>query len=187
VIVWLHGAFGAGKSSVAEEIGAQRPGLILFDPEAIGYLLRDLLPVRTGDFQDLPEWRELVVATGAALDGHSRRLVLAAMTLLREDYAEEIFGGLRSRNVTLHHVLLDVDDVELRRRIETDAVAGGDPVADRTGRWRLEQLKRYGDARPWLNRRADVTVDTKGAGVPEIAATILADVSARKHQSVTAR
>jgi hypothetical protein len=62
VIVWLHGAFGAGKTSVAAEICARRDEVVLFDPEVVGYVLRELLPGPTGDFQDLPEWRALVVA-----------------------------------------------------------------------------------------------------------------------------
>jgi hypothetical protein len=110
VFVWLHGAFGAGKTSVAAEISARRDEVVLCDPEVVGYMLRELLPVPSGDFQDLPEWRALVVAIGEALDARSRRLVLAPMTLLREDYAEEIFYGLRARDVALHQVLLDASD-----------------------------------------------------------------------------
>lgn len=71
VILWLHGAFGAGKSSVAAEICHRRPDAVPFDPEAVGCMLQAVLPVPTGDFQDLPEWRELVVAAAVAVGAGS--------------------------------------------------------------------------------------------------------------------
>jgi len=40
VIVWLNGAFGAGKSTTAKALVALSPRLRLFDPEWVGYLLR---------------------------------------------------------------------------------------------------------------------------------------------------
>ncbi len=62
MIVWINGAFGAGKTSVARHLLARRPGIRLFDPEQIGFMLRRMLPdVRPDDFQDLPIWRELTV------------------------------------------------------------------------------------------------------------------------------
>jgi hypothetical protein len=114
------------------------------------------------------------------LDARSRRLVLAPMTLLREDYAREIFDGLRARDVALHQVLLDASDEELRRRIEADgAVSDGDPVAERTRRWRLEQLRHYDGARSWLSREADVVVDTTELGVAEAATMVLGELAGR--------
>ena len=91
MITWLHGAFGAGKSSVAAELARRRPDLVPYDPELVGYLLRQVLPVPTGDFQDLPEWRELVAATAAALDAGGTRSLVTPMTLLDQRYADEVF------------------------------------------------------------------------------------------------
>lgn len=70
MIVWLNGAFGAGKSTVAVALRELTPGARLFDPEYVGFLLRRFVPIPTGDFQDLPLWRELVVAHLAGLAGH---------------------------------------------------------------------------------------------------------------------
>jgi hypothetical protein len=52
VIVWLNGAFGAGKTATGAELQPLVPGARLFDPETVGYMLRPNLadhPVR--DFQ----------------------------------------------------------------------------------------------------------------------------------------
>ena len=163
MIVWLHGAFGAGKTSVAAELRRRRPHAVAYDPEVVGYLLMQCLPVPTGDFQDLPEWRELVVAAGAALDGGGRRLVLVPMTLLREDYAGEVFAGLAGRGVPVCQVLLDVSDEELTRRIRTDAAEPG------ACEWRLEHLPAYAAARGWLTATVDRTVDTTALTVEQVA------------------
>jgi len=56
LLVWINGAFGAGKSSVARELVRRWPEARLFDPEEIGFLLRRVVPAeqQAGDFQDLP-------------------------------------------------------------------------------------------------------------------------------------
>ena len=72
MIIWINGAFGAGKTTLAEELSRRLPEAVLFDPEYVGYLLRHWVPVPTGDFQDLPSWRELVIATALAAQARSR-------------------------------------------------------------------------------------------------------------------
>ena len=39
MIMMVNGAFGAGKTSVANEIAAKLDGAMLFDPEEVGYML----------------------------------------------------------------------------------------------------------------------------------------------------
>jgi hypothetical protein len=169
-LVWLHGAFGAGKTSVAAELRRRNDDRILFDAEAVGYMLRAIVPVPTGDFQDLPQWRELVVATAATLSRHSRTAVLAPMTLLRQTYLHEIVTGLRADGVEVMQVLLDATDEELRRRIDADdALPADDDVAARTTRWRRDKLSAYGAARPWLRDQVDLVIDTDAMPVTRVA------------------
>jgi AAA domain len=169
-VVWLHGAFGAGKSSVAAELRRRDDDLIVFDPEAVGYMLREIVPVPTGDFQDLPQWRELVVVTAATLSRHSDTAILAPMTLLRQTYLHEIVTGLRGDGVDVIQVLLDATDEELRRRIDQDdALPTDDEVAARTTRWRLDKLSAYRAARPWLRSEVDVVIDTDAMPVTRVA------------------
>jgi hypothetical protein len=90
MIIWINGAFGAGKTTLAEELSRHFPEAVLFDPEYVGYLLRHWVPVPTGDFQDLPSWRELVIATALSLRKHDRGIAAAARVppgtlLLRSD------------------------------------------------------------------------------------------------------
>ena len=73
MIGWLNGGFGFGKSSVSAEVLGRRPDFMLFDPEEVGFMLRSSVNASSGDFQDLPVWRELVVETGARLLAHYQR------------------------------------------------------------------------------------------------------------------
>lgn len=118
MIIWINGAFGAGKTSVARRIAMLRPGASLFDPEQIGFLLRRLLPgAEADDFEDLPLWRELTVKLLAEADAGSRDPILVPMTLVRPDYFVEIVGGLRASGLDLRHFTLSVSAETLRRRL----------------------------------------------------------------------
>ena len=56
MIIWLNGAFGAGKTQTAYELRRRLPGSYVYDPENAGFFIRDNLPPGLGldDFQDFP-------------------------------------------------------------------------------------------------------------------------------------
>jgi hypothetical protein len=134
VIVWINGAFGAGKTTLAEELSRRLPEAVLFDPEYVGYILRRWVPVPTGDFQDLPSWRELVIATGLSLRKHHAGTLIAPMTLINDDYLAEILGGLRAAGEDILHVFLDLDPAVLRQRLTDRVLVPDDPEADQRAR-----------------------------------------------------
>lgn len=121
MIIWINGAFGAGKTAAAQDLVQLIPNSTLFDPEVIGRGLRQLLPQKrldeVSDYQDLPIWRRLVVDTAVALLHEAGGVLVVPMTLLRQEYRDEIFGGLASRRVTVRHVLLAPAETILRKRI----------------------------------------------------------------------
>ena len=110
LVVWINGAFGVGKTSVAEELVPLLPGSLLFDPELIGVMLRHVIPAeeQTDDFQDIPTWREL---TRDALVSLARARVpdriVVPMTLVDGRYFEEVVGGIGERGVRVVHVTLE--------------------------------------------------------------------------------
>ncbi|MDI3418222.1 NUDIX hydrolase [Streptomyces luteolus] len=121
MIIWINGAFGAGKTSAARDLVELIPNSTLFDPEVIGRGLRHLLPQKhldeVSDFQDLTIWRRLVVDTAAALLHEVGGVLVVPMTLLRQEYRDEIFGGLAARRIAVRHVLLTPAETILRARI----------------------------------------------------------------------
>jgi hypothetical protein len=134
VIVWINGAFGAGKTTLADELGGHLPDAVLFDPEYVGYILRRWVPVPTGDFQDLPSWRELVIATAVSLRKHHAATLIVPMTLVNDDYLAEILGGLRAQGEEILHVFLDLDPAALRQRITERVLVPDDPERDQQAR-----------------------------------------------------
>ncbi|WP_344260019.1 NUDIX hydrolase [Streptomyces sodiiphilus] len=159
MIIWLNGAFGAGKSTAARELLDLLPGSTLYDPGLVGAGLRLMLTkerlAEVDDCQDLPAWRRLVVDTAAALLGEIPGPLIAPMTLLRQEYRDEIFGGLAARGIPVQHFLLHVEETFLRERI--DARTGSDGEAVRS--WCLARLPEYTAALPWLTADA-CTVET---------------------------
>lgn len=162
MIIWLNGTFGAGKTTTSHELVTLLPGAHRFDPEAVGGLLRHVINEPVDDFQHWPAWRALVVETAAQLLAHWDEPLVVPMTLLREPYAKEIFGGLAAKGVEVRHVLLHADEQELVRRIESDEAESG------ARQWRLDHLAAYREALPWLTVAAEV-IDTTGVPAAEVA------------------
>jgi hypothetical protein len=118
VVIWINGAFGAGKTKVARRLVAMRPGMWLFDPERIGFMLRSLWPDGgPADFQDLPSWRALTVATLAEAAAATSRTPVVPMTLVNPVYFREIMDGLEARGMDVRHFSLIASPATLRRRI----------------------------------------------------------------------
>ncbi|MFC7307870.1 NUDIX domain-containing protein [Streptomyces monticola] len=169
MIVWINGAFGAGKTAAARELIELIPNSTLFDPEIIGGGLRHLLPQKhldeVGDYQDLPIWRRLVVETAAALLAEVGGVLVVPMTLLRQEYRDEIFGGLASRRVVVRHLLLAPAETILRERIagraaHEDGAEDGPDGQLRLRQWAYDHIDPYRAALAgWLTADAHV-VDT---------------------------
>src|SRR5690242_21228415 len=70
-----------------------------------------------GDFQHLPSWRELVVATALLLRRHHAETLIVRMSLIRDAYRAEILGGLADAGEQVLHVFLEVDARVLRERL----------------------------------------------------------------------
>ncbi|MGW2282975.1 NUDIX domain-containing protein [Streptomyces sp. NPDC001770] len=169
MVVWVNGAFSAGKTSAACELLDLIPNSTLYDPGLTGAALRGLLPQKrlaeVTDFQDLPIWRRLVVDTAAALLAEVPGTLVVPMTLLRQEYRDEIFGGLASRRIPVHHVLLLPEETILRERISQRHASPEEPERSRRARrWCLEHIEPYRAALPWLTADAHV-IDT-GALTP---------------------
>ncbi|MGH3325440.1 MAG: NUDIX domain-containing protein, partial [Streptomyces sp.] len=161
MIVWLNGAFGAGKTTAAHELLDLLPGSTLCEPEFIGAGLRTMLPKERlagiGDCQELPSWRRLVADTAAALLTEVPGPLIIPMTLLRQEWRDEIFGALAARRIPVCHVLLRTEETILRARTEQRGVTGEESARGAGHR----HLPAYRAALGWLTADAH-TVDTAG-------------------------
>lgn len=120
MILWLNGGFGAGKTTLAEELHRRLPHAVVYNPEDVGLMLWKWMPPN-GDFQHLPSWRELVVATALALRRHHSNTLIVPMSLVRGAYRDEILGGLGDAGEEVLHVFLAADAGVLRERLNARA------------------------------------------------------------------
>ena len=135
MIIWINGAFGAGKTTPAEELHRRLPDALAFDPEFVGYILSSWVPVpESGDFQDIPLWRKLVAEFATGMSADYGRALIVPMTLVNPVYRDEIFGLISKAGDTILHVFLDVPPDELHRRIDAQVLHDDNPEADASAR-----------------------------------------------------
>lgn len=160
MIVWINGAFGAGKTSTARELAGLLPEGTLYDPELIGDAVRRLLPgkrlAEVTDYQDLPSWRRLVVDAAAAVLAEVGGVLVVPMTLLRQEYRDEIFGALAARRIPVRHVLLAPGETILRERIAKRHREEPEHADPKDLAWAYDHIPVYRQALGWLTADAHV-------------------------------
>ncbi|WP_446225041.1 hypothetical protein ACTWPB_07985 [Nocardia sp. IBHARD005] len=150
-VVWLNGAFGAGKTTVSRRLAATFTESVMVDPEEVGSILRSSLQKVSprGDFQDWVAWRrvsvELISSIATEAPGS---LIVVPQTILIEKYWDEIRNGLSSR-VRLLPISLHVEPDVHSRRVHADQE---EPDALR---WRLHRYSDYQRA-DWISRNFNV-------------------------------
>ncbi|MCE2515965.1 MAG: AAA family ATPase [Acidobacteria bacterium] len=164
--IWLNGAFGAGKTTVAHALAAELPDALVLDPEQIGRMLRRVVPaaLRTSDFQDIPSWRRLTVATiESRLRDHPGPLIVP-MTVVNPVYFDETVGRLRRSGITVHHFALVACPKTIRRRLL------GRLSPPWATWWALRRVERCSCA--LRSPLFAAHIDTEKLSVPDIVATI---------------
>ena len=116
MIIWINGGFGAGKTTLVQELHRRLPDAVVYNPEDVGLMLWKWIRP-DGDFQHLPSWRELVVATAVSLRRHHAETLIVPMSLIRHAYRAEILGGLAEAGEEVLHVFLEADACVLRERL----------------------------------------------------------------------
>lgn len=120
MIVWLNGAFGAGKTTAAFELHRRLPGSFVYDPEEVGFFLRKNLPdaCHTADFQDMPLWRSFNFQILKELHESYDGPVIVPMTLVEPAYFEEIVGRLEDEGVPVVHIVLYASRETILKRLK---------------------------------------------------------------------
>jgi len=130
MVIWINGAFGVGKTSVARRLVELLDGASLVDPEMLGGVLQRLLPRRPRDFQDMPAWRRGTVRA-VRIASRIRGCIVVPMTLVAPAYFQEVVGTLRRHEDVRHFMLL----------ASADAIAARLRLRGSSG-WAIEQIDR---------------------------------------------
>jgi broad-specificity NMP kinase len=137
MVIWINGAFGAGKTQTAFELHRRIENSFVYDPENIGYFLRKNLPPsveRPDDFQDFELWRSLNFSLIRYINENYIGVVIIPMTVVNPAYFDEIVGKLREQGVPVHHFTLMASRETLLKRLKKRGDGGNT--------WTVRQLDR---------------------------------------------
>jgi ABC-type hemin transport system substrate-binding protein len=97
------------------------------------------------------------------------------MTLLRREYANEVFDALHKSGVDVRHLVLHADSDTIRARIEASMeVPDSEEHSERVRAFRRRKLVEYEQAyAAWLSERAEV-VDTTALTPGQVVNQVLA-------------
>lgn len=175
MIVWLNGTFGVGKTTTSGKLVALSEQLRHFDPEWVGYMLaNNLADHAVTDFQQYPSWRRLVPVVADEIVQFTGQHLVAAQSVLVENYWREITKGLADLGHEVLHVVLDADATTLHARIDSDQ-----DEPERIRPWRHRNVELYQSALAWLSPAADLVVNTAALDALGAAQQIDAEIVAR--------
>jgi hypothetical protein len=119
MIIWLNGAFGAGKTQTAFELHSRIPDSFVFDPEQIGFFLGKIVPpaVRRSDFQDHRLWRELTYESLRYVAQNYTGTIIVPMTVINPEYYDQTVGALIKTGLQVHHFTLLASRQTILRRL----------------------------------------------------------------------
>ncbi len=118
-IIWINGAFGSGKTTMAYTLYKRLPEAFVFDPENTGYYLRKNQPVSLcyDNFQDEPLWRHINRDLLLHIASHYQGVILVPMTVIRPDYYNELVSSLQDHDIPVVHIVLAASEQTLRGRL----------------------------------------------------------------------
>lgn len=177
MIIWINGTFGSGKTTTGALLADLDTRLRTFDPEWVGYMLRNnLADHHVTDFQEFASWRRLVPIVADEIVRTTGQGLVAVQSVLDESYWDELASGLSALGHQIFLVVLEAEERVMWQRIDADEIEPG------ARQWRLDHLPTYAAARPWLVRRADLLLDTTALTPQEAADLVWQTVIGRGEQ-----
>lgn len=141
MIVMINGAFGAGKTTIAEMLLPLIPNSMIYDPEEVGFMLRKIVTEeirlekeRTDDFQDIELWRILVVKVANELKQKYDKHLIVPMTIYKSQNFEYIYNGFKNIDNDLYHFCLIASEQTLHKRLTERG--------DKPGGWTFQQSEK---------------------------------------------
>lgn len=119
LIVFINGAFGIGKTTVARALTRLLPRSVIFDPEMIGIPLQRsarLVGRKVDDFQDLRAWRTFTILGLRAARALSPT-VIVPMAFSDPRYLEEVRRGAARFDDRVHHFCLTAPLTVVQQRL----------------------------------------------------------------------
>lgn len=126
MIIWLNGAFGAGKTTSAFELNRRLPNSFVYDPENIGFFIRKNTPKATHmpDFQDYEQWRSFNYEMLRRIANEYDGTIIVPMTIVNRQYYNEIIQRLIDDGILLKHYILYANKETILKRLNKRLARG---------------------------------------------------------------
>lgn len=177
MIIWISGAYGVGKSTLAEAMAADMGNALIFDAEAVGNAVRDNYPDCPYGFifEDYPLWAELCYLLLKDIHSKFNKDILVPMTLLRRE-SYQIIQKLREARIETQLIVLEADHRTIHDRI----LARG----EEEGCWCMEniELAREGSA-----SLPGIHISAVGVSVEELMHRVRSELKPRESNAYDGR
>lgn len=174
MIILINGAFGVGKTTVAESLHHHLKNSMLYDPEIVGFMLREMLPSDfkqkespSGDFQDYFLWKQLVVETAKQIKEQYNTHLIVPMTIRNHAYFTHISEGFKALDHEVYSFCLAASKETIHRRL----VGRG----EESGNWCFQQTTSCLEA--YDKYEFGFRVDTEDKTVEEVVREILSQLN----------
>ncbi|MEH7384420.1 AAA family ATPase [Bacillus sp. JJ1521] len=162
MIIMINGAFGVGKTTIAKELQKEIKNSMIYDPEEIGFMLRNVIPeelkrleAETGDFQDLHLWKELTVEVAKRIITTYKTNLIVPMTIRKLEYFHYIYNGLKSMDEQTYHFCLTASKETIYERLRKRG--------EEEGNWCFQQTEKCFEA--YEENSFGEYIDTEKSGI----------------------
>jgi len=166
MIIWISGAYGVGKSTLAEAMAAKMENALIFDAEEVGNAVRENYPDCPYGyiFEDYPLWGDFCYMLLKDIHEKFHKDILVPMTLVRKE-SYGIIEKLNQSVIETHLVILEASYQTVHDRI----LARG----EEEGCWCMEniELARSGSA-----ALPGIHIWTDGRTVDELCNSVFSEV-----------
>lgn len=119
MIIWISGAYGVGKSTLAEALKDKIESTTIFDAEEVGNAVRENYPDWPYGviFEDYPLWCDFCYSLLKDIHGRFAKNILVPMTMVRQSSYDNIIKRLIDDGIDTRLVILEASYGTVHDRI----------------------------------------------------------------------
>lgn len=119
MIIWINGAYGVGKSTLAEALKNKIDNAMIFDAEEVGNAVRENYPNEPYGviFENYPLWSEFCYRLLKDIHNTFHKNILVPMTLLQKSSYANIIERLLEDGIDVRFIILEASYQNIHGRI----------------------------------------------------------------------
>ena len=172
MIIWISGAYGVGKSTLAEALKEEIEDSLIFDAEEVGNAVRGNYPDNPYGFifEDYPLWSQFCYELLKDIHNTFHKNILVPMTLLRHSSYVNIIERLLNDGMDVRLIILEASYQNIHDRI----LARGE-TEDCWCMQNIQMASRESNA-----LREGYHINTDGASIEELVQAVLAYIQSSR-------